>query len=358
MAAYLALVLPAVNRVYAAAAPSLAVAELAAVDALALDGRLTGIEAVEIAGVPYISFGTADDRPLDDAELDVVANLSFVFAVYEAGGAGDEVRLRPLPARRLDRWDSDLLTIQRYVGKTNEQLTKLLLNLAIAAGHGRHAFGGSKLRVLDPLCGRGTTLNQAVMYGFDAAGIEVDLRDVDAYISFFTRWLKDKRAKHHADRRRVGRRGGSVVRFEVTIAKGKDARARGETQEVVVVAEDTTRALDQFEKASFDALVTDLPYGVQHRSRAGGSARRRPGELLDEALPVWRALLRPGSGVAVAWNTRVLPRGAVREAFESAGLEVLDDPAWGSFAHRVDQSIIRDVMVARRPAGPERAKLA
>jgi tRNA G10 N-methylase Trm11 len=28
-------------------------------------------------------------------------------------------------------------------------------------------------RLLDPLCGRGTTLNQALLYGFDAAGIEI-----------------------------------------------------------------------------------------------------------------------------------------------------------------------------------------
>ena len=61
--------------------------------------------------------------------------------------------------------------------------------------------------MVDPLCGRGTTLNQAVMYGFDAAGIDSDGRDVDAYVSFFTTWLKNKRAKHHVERQRLRRDG-------------------------------------------------------------------------------------------------------------------------------------------------------
>jgi len=30
------------------------------------------------------------------------------------------------------------------------------------------------------------------------------------------------------------------------------------------------------------------------------------------------------------------------------GLEVLDDPPYDGFAHRVDQAIVRDLVVARR----------
>ena len=55
-----------------------------------------------------------------------------------------------------------------------------------------------RLRILDPLCGRGTTLNQALMYGWHAIGVDVDERDVEAYAAFLPRWLKDKRLKHTA----------------------------------------------------------------------------------------------------------------------------------------------------------------
>ena len=38
--------------------------------------------------------------------------------------------------------------------------------------------------MLDPLCGRGTTLNQALTYGYDAAGIDLDGKDFEAYSAF------------------------------------------------------------------------------------------------------------------------------------------------------------------------------
>ena len=67
-----------------------------------------------------------------------------------------------------------------------------------------------RLRVLDPLCGRGTTLNQALMYGWHAAGVDVDERDVEAYAAFLPRWLKDKRLKHTAATSRLRRDGRTL----------------------------------------------------------------------------------------------------------------------------------------------------
>ena len=60
-----------------------------------------------------------------------------------------------------------------------------------------------RLRILDPLCGRGTTLNQVLMYGWHAAGLDVDTADFDTYAAFLPRWLKDKRLKHTADHRQA-----------------------------------------------------------------------------------------------------------------------------------------------------------
>jgi hypothetical protein len=95
--------------------------------------------------------------------------------------------------------------------------------------------------------------------------------------------------------------------------------------------------------------VGDLPYGVQHGAASAGGARSRgPEALLAEALSVWRDILRPGGGVALAWNRRTLPRPRLVELAEAAGLAVApaDDDR---FVHRVDRSITRDVLVGSRP---------
>jgi hypothetical protein len=347
---YALLLAPGANRVYGRSAPALGRSELAVINDFGLASRLSDLAEERLGGVAYLTFSAIG---LHADDVAVLSNLSGVFALFERDGA----LLRPMELSPLDRWDDDLITIQRYSGKTNEQFTKLLMNLALVVGHGGDALRptGARLRVVDPLCGRGTTLNQAVMYGFDAAGIEGDERDVDAYVNFFTTWLKTKRAKHHVERqklRRDGHRPGQRVTIALAATKAEQRQSGG--QRVVVIADDTVRAVDHLGKNSMDALVVDLPYGVQHGSRAGTELSRRPSELLCVALPVWRSLLRPGSAMAMAWNTKTLVRGALMEALEAAGLEPVDQGQEWSFSHQVDSSITRDVMIARRPgrSGP------
>ena len=333
MADHAVLVLPSANRVYAQRGPELLAAELAALNELALHGSLAAIDVRALAGVPYVTFS----GELDGDALAVVSNLSAAYALFSL----DDGALTPIAMRRLHRWDDDLVTIQRYSGKTNEQLTRLLLNLTVAAAGGADPFTGrARPRVLDPLCGRGTTLNAAVSYGFDAAGVDIDKRDVDAYVHFFTTWLKDKRAKHAAKR--------SGARTTISFAADKDAQKRGETQEVVAIVGETTDAVRQLGKSSVDVIVTDLPYGVQHGSQSAGSLRRSPAELLAEALPVWRTVLRAGGAMGLAWNTRVLDREAVSEMLRDNGLAVVTGEPFERFAHRVDQAVTRDLVVATR----------
>src|SRR5688500_3250532 len=128
-------------------------------------------------------------------------------ALFERGGDS----LRPVELPRRDRFDADLLTILKYSGKTNEVFTKLLLNVAVWSGAER----AGPLHVLDPMCGRGTTLNQVLMNGWHAAGLDVDDRDFEAYTAFLKQWLKAKRLKHTADvtpLRREGRKLGRRFR--------------------------------------------------------------------------------------------------------------------------------------------------
>jgi SAM-dependent methyltransferase len=363
MSQYAFLILPSHNRVYADAAPSLARAELAVVStALPAGGISEGsvAEAV-IGGVPYVTFA-ADE--LSDGGVALLANLSSLYALFEVTGATGSELLRPVPLRRLDRYSDDLLTILKYPGKTNEQFTKLLLNVTQASSAFAGALETRRLSVLDPLCGRGTTLNQALMYGFDAYGADIDARDVEAYAVFIQRWLKDKRLKHTADFSPV-RRDRKVVarRLAAEFAATKDEYKAGDTQRLEVVQADTTRIGEFFRPASADLVVADLPYGVQHGShgtgRAGGGERardgaktltRRPLDLLRAAAPAWVKALRPGGALGISWNTHVARREDAAGALADAGLQVLDDGPYRDFRHRVDQAITRDILIARKPA--------
>ncbi len=319
MRRYAFLILPSHNRVYADAAPALARAELAVLSCALPDGAISEESVAEtvIGGVPYVTF-ERDDMSERDAAL--LANLSSLYALFEVTGE----LLRPVELRRLDRFDDDLLTILKYPGKTNEQFTKLLLNVTLASS----AFAGElsspvaadlgsrRLAVLDPLCGRGTTLNQALMYGFDAYGADIDARDVEAYAVFIQRWLKDKRLKHRADFSPV-RRDRKVVarRLTAEFAATKDEYKAGDVQRLEVVEADTTRIGEFFRAASADLVVADLPYGVQHGSH-GSHGTGRPGG--DRAPPGAAAGPWPGARSTCCGPRRRPGRGLFVPAARSA----------------------------------------
>ncbi|MBM7776589.1 SAM-dependent methyltransferase [Actinokineospora baliensis] len=342
MPTYALLVRPALNRVYADSSVDLMAAELAVFGDRVLGGRIGGIEPVRIGGVPYLGF---DAEGLDDRDVRYLANLSSAYALFERR---DDL-LAPVELAGLDRFDDDLITIQKYSGKTNEHFTKLMLNLAVASSEFAGEMLDRRLRVLDPLCGRGTTLNQALMYGYDTAGIDLDMKDFDAYSTFLQTWLKRKRLKHTAEVTRV-RREGKVIARRLTASVGidKESYKAGDALSLDYVNADTTEAAKFHRASTFDVIVADAPYGVQHGSRAGGGLHRGPLELVQAALPGWASLLRAGGTVVLSWNTNVVPREALVDALASAGLTPLDEGPYLGFSHRVDQAIVRDVVVARK----------
>ncbi|QKG26143.1 TRM11 family SAM-dependent methyltransferase [Actinomadura verrucosospora] len=352
MTSYGLLVSPSHNRVYAQSAAALVKAELAVFGERALGGRVRDIEETSIGGVPYVTF-SADG--LTETDVRLLSNLSSLYALFEIEGE----LLRPVGLRPLDLFPSDLLTIQRYSGKTNEYFTKLLLNVTAMATDSPMDLVTGRPRLLDPMCGRGTTLNQAMMYGLDAAGIDVDGKDFDAYAAFIKTWLKNNRVKHQAEIAPI-RREKAVLgrRLHVTLGASKELYKSGETMEITVVNADSVGAGLFFRPGSFDLIVTDAPYGVQHGSRSKGGARggqkagprlsRSPVELLEAAVPEWAGLLRRGGAIGISWNTFVGRREELAEILTSSGLEVQDSGGYLDFRHRVDQAISRDLIVARK----------
>jgi hypothetical protein len=309
------------------------------------DGRIGEVSVGTIGGVRYVTF-EADAITGGDAAF--LANLSSIYALFQI----EQGLLRPVELNSLDRYDDDLISIQKYSGKTNEQFTKLLLNVTLLSS----AFAGEMLSrtfsVFDPLCGRGTTLNQALMLGYDAAGIDLDRKDVETYATFMQTWLKRKRIKHHVDHAGPVRRNGKVVarRVSIRLAATKEDYKAGETQRLDVINADTTSALDFYKQGTFDLLVADAPYGIQHGSTtSGGGLARSPLALLADAAPVWARLLRRGGALGISWNTLVAHRDDAAKILADAGLEPLDSDPYLSFKHRVDQAIVRDIIIARKP---------
>lgn len=341
---YALLILPSANRVYADSAIALTQAELAMFNEAVLGGKLTGLARRLIGGVSYVTF---DAEALASTDIAFLSNMSSIYAMFELTDGA----LRPVELRRLDRFDDDLITIPKYQGKTNEQFTKLLVNATLLSSAFAADMTTNKLTLLDPVCGRGTTLNQALMYGWDAAGIDVDATDFEAYRAFITTWCKRKRIKHHAETGEV-RRDHHVAarRFSLTLAAARDDYKAGYTQRLDFVNADTVRAPEFFKAETFHLLVADLPYGVQHgSSTAGKGLARSPLDLLASAVPAWSRLLKPGGALGISLNTLVARREAAARIVADYGLHITDSGPYLCFEHRVDQAINRDILVARMP---------
>jgi hypothetical protein len=333
---YALLISPSSNRVYADASIRLTMAELAVFGSV-LETKLSDIAPMSLGGVPYVGF-TAPEPGLGARDVDHLSNLSSAYALFEV--TGDDL-LRPIGLRPLAHFDDDLLTIQKYAGKTNEQFTKLLLNVTLLASTHAQRMLDRRLVVLDPLCGRGTTLNQALMYGYDAIGIDTDGKDFDIYTAFVKTYLKRKRLKHKAEITPVRKDKRTLARrFSATIGGGTS---------LTMYHADSTQAREFLKGGVADVIVTDLPYGVTHGSRTGtDNLSRSPLHLLRAAVPVWSQLLQPGGALGMSWNTHVASRDEAADILEANGLRVRSGDGYDDFGHRVDQSIDRDILVARK----------
>jgi len=329
---YAILLAPSANRVYADQSTRLTGAELAI-----LLRRGEPLDRLTLARIDYLTV-TADDP----AELAPLGYGSAVLALYRRDGD----HLLPVPLERPDVFDDDLVTIPKYAGKTNEQFTRLLINVTLAARPGARTERPRRPSILDPLCGRGTTLSTGLTLGYDVNGVELDAAAFEAYAAFLRTYLRRKRIKHTLTVnpvRRDGRHLGS--RLEATVSPRPDRQLK-----ITVFTGDTRQSAMLYGKRRFDAVVTDAPYGVAHGSHSGRRPRdRSAAALLAEAVPVWSEQLRPGGALGIAWNTYGLSRSDLATIAADAGLATADDGAYRELGHRVDSSIHRDVFVAVKP---------
>jgi Putative RNA methylase family UPF0020 len=338
MADHLILLAPSANRVYAAEADRLVAAELKIM--LGADDH-PPIESVRLAGIGYLALAT---ECLSERTCAALGRLSGCYATFHR----EHDRLRPIEIISPDLFDDDLVTIPKYPGKTNEQFTRLLINVTLASML-RQSSG--PISILDPLCGRGTVLSTTMMLGHNAAGVEVEAKAVEAYAAYLRSYWRRKRVKHNLEVNPV-RREGKIIGKRLEAAVIPNGRER--PLALTVFSGDTRQSGALFGKRRFEAVVTDAPYGVVHGSRtdvggAGSQRERSAAGLISEALPVWTMQLKPGGALGLSFNAIGLRRERLLDLVAAAGLEPLDSGPYRDFEHRVDSSIRRDIVVALKP---------
>ena len=341
---YAILANPGHNRVYFNASEQLSLGELSLAGARFRAGfRDLAVEM--LGGVPYYTFAT--DEPLTAEDSVILSRLSFCYALFARQGEA----LLPLTKNAPVFFDAGLSTILKYSGKTNELFTRALLNAALYAGD---FYATQGLRLLDPVAGKGTTLFEGLQMGYQVSGIEIGGKAVQEAAAYFKRYLQTEKYKHSYKKERVG---GANKSFRATVHKftfapDKDSfKDAAQTGALTMVEGDSRYANQIFAKNSFHMVVGDLPYGVAHgnvTNEKQTSLTRNPAELLAVCLPAWYDVLKKGGTLALAWNSFVLPRAQLETLLTDHGFTVLNQPPYDQFAHQVDSSIRRDIVVGKK----------
>jgi len=321
------------NRVFTQSLGPIAAAELGAVLSHQLDARDTSIELVDEGRASYLAFTFDGDR---EALARRVAKLSATAALFQEHSASS---LEPIPLVDDLTFSTEVVTGQRYKGKTSERLTRLMLNLATAVADVADEDGWS---LLDPMCGRGTTLNWALLYGGRSTGLDVDRRALDDYATFLAQWAKKCRLPHKMQRYK--KQNSESRHFDFTVARDRAtlaAKSKPDIRTLHAPADDASVPV-----GTHSMLVSDLPYGIQHQARSATTdAPTSMSDLVGNVLGRCAPALRSGGSLALSWNVRSLGRPDMVDQLVDAGCECVDI---GGFEHRVDRTIQRDVIVARR----------
>lgn len=341
---YALLLHPGHNRVYYKSSQELSIAEFS-IAAQTMDCAPSAVQGEWIAGVYYLTF--AAEHPLSDKDLCKIARLSFVFALYQVEGE----LFRPLLIPQANLTDTNLSSLLKYTGKTNELFTRMMINVAVSSCSLPEP---ERYQLLDPIAGKGTTLFEGLSMGFDCYGIEIGEKAASEGYHYLKKYLEIERIKHKplAQKMTGPNKAFTAKRFMVDLAQSKEAMKNHQEQHWELVAGNSIHADQFFRKNSFHIIVGDLPYGVQHGNVTGekqSSLTRSPKELVKSCLPAWKNVLKPGGALVLAWNTHVFPKEQFAQLLEQAGFTVLLDGPYDQFAHRVDNSILRDLIVARKP---------
>ena len=343
---YKMLLWPHANARYQNETLKLAASELR----LMLDQLAPEAEIAEDAALFMPCLTIACPERLPEPVIAALRGHSLLYGLFECRADGG---LFPVAGRAPAYLGSDLPAILKYKGKTNEMFLQLLINAALYSSN-FWEVADQPLELLDPMCGRATSLFVAVNRGWNATGADVDRADLKEAETFLKRYLEYHRFKHAVSKEsrtlKQGKRAAAVTRFDFsdTPEHFKDKQ----TLRLSLVNLDAAQAGDAYGKNAFHIIACDLPYGVRHDAQLPASSAPKGKNwlegLLARALPGWKAALKPGGAIAVSFNAQTFKLERLRTMMAAAGLEVLSGGAYDQFSHWVEQAITRDIAVCKR----------
>lgn len=332
---YLFQLLPHANLHYRACQTQLGSAELGSMlQAMNLHGE---VEPCNLGGADFLS---VDTEEITRDQLDVLSRHSALLMMCTQEGE----LLRPLAFNKTDYLPRDLAEVLKYKGKTSATFTRMMINMACAASGKLESK--TPVTVLDPMCGRGTTLYCALEMGMNGVGVEVDRRDLQEAANYFERYCTMHRLKHSLKQGSETCGRAAIPWAAYTLADTKEHYAAGDTRQMRLYQGDTALAPDLVKKQRADILVADLPYGIQHAPQDGRKPESFIG-LMKRALPAWKKALKADGAIALSFNTLTLKREKLTELVTEAGFLPMEEKPYGPIPHFVEQAVTRDVLIAR-----------
>lgn len=260
-------------------------------------------------------------------QLQQLSRLSFVQGIFKAK-ANKLVVLDQEPGFVLPE---ELVYAAKYQGKTNELVTQLAINIGLVFAVIKK---GEVPQLLDPMAGRGTTLLWALRYGMNARGIEQDGKALAGLQQHLQKQCKLHRIKHQHSQGFIGRSNKQ--------GRGKFGQFQFADQSLRLTIGDSREAARLLQGKRFHLLVYDLPYGIQHSTTSG---TRNPLPVVRECAAGWIECMRKGAAMVLIFNSYQPARRDLAQLFVERGLQLQDFSA----PHRMSESILRDLIVFKKP---------
>ncbi len=291
---------------------------------------------------PFLLFET--DRMNEAAWAEISRHSAVCLAAEQL----ENGMLKPLERKVEGVLPDDLPHVLKYKGKTNADFTQMMLHCARAASD--FACADTPLTVLDPMCGKATTLFCAMCEGHDGVGVDMDskaLSEADGYLERSLKWHRIKHKRSEQSRTLGG--GGSVRAASYTVAPDAQSMKDGQVIRCELINGDAARIGEIVKPSSVHLIASDLPYGVQHAPKEKGGLSTL-GKLVSRAAPGCLRALKPGGALAFSFNLNTLRRKEVGQVLENAGFHVLSEGPYADFSHWVEQAVERDIVIARKEA--------
>jgi len=186
------------------------------------------VQIKDICGLKYLSYENINNN-IDI--LDKISELSFVLGIFEKKNE----LLKPIAKTNIEFVNNNISSLLKYSGKTNEYFTKLMINIAANL-----IDKNENINLLDPICGKGTSLYEGLIKGYNCYGIEIASKVVEEIFIFLKKFLEKERYKFNSKKEKFSGENKSfkAEKFIFEINKNKENLYQTQLKQIVKGAED------------------------------------------------------------------------------------------------------------------------